>query len=65
MGGKRKTVYYGEKAFGTLQGKRYWKGGGSAKCAFNFKRVGDVPETKSFADERKVTEITILSKKYE
>ena len=62
MGGKRKTVYYGEKAFGTLQGKRYWKGGGSAKCAFNFKRVGDVPETKSFADERKVTEITILSK---
>jgi len=61
---KGKFIIDGEVTTGKFLAKRYSKksGDGYTKCDMVFKRVGNVPEKLSFEDNRKITEITILSK---
>lgn len=61
---KGKFIIDGEVITGKFLAKRYSKksGDGYTKCDMVFKRVGNVPEKLSFEDNRKITEITILSK---
>ena len=62
VGGK--TQYYGDKNFGNLKMKRtYDPKYGPTPCVINLKRVGDAPKKLAVKkDERKVTEITVVSK---
>ena len=61
VGGKSK--YYGDKKYGNLKSKRKHSGDSEyTPCIFNLKRIGDVPKKVVSKDDRKVTEITIVSK---
>lgn len=61
---KGKFIIDRKNITGKFLAKRYSKksGGGYTKCDMVLKRVGNVPEKLSFKDNRKITEITILSK---
>ncbi len=61
VGGKSK--YYGDKKYGNLKSKRKHSGDSEyTPCILNLKRIGDVPKKVVSKDDRKVTEITIVSK---
>ena len=61
VGGKSK--YYGDKKYGNLKSKRKHSGDSEyTPCILNLKRTGDVPKKVISKDDRKVEEITIVSK---